>query len=122
GQMHTMIQGPIGWQGPCHWITMSVSSTGQALLSAALENRPGCDFGWGIYTIDLTQPAISVFGPQPLPWDGAQLQSVAIVPDQAGGTCNADFDGDGDIGTDADINAFFQCLGGNCCPTCGSPD
>ncbi|HYE63016.1 MAG TPA: DVUA0089 family protein [Phycisphaerales bacterium] len=29
-----------------------------------------------------------------------------------------DFDGDGDIGTDADIEAFFRCLGGNCCPTC----
>jgi Immunoglobulin I-set domain len=35
---------------------------------------------------------------------------------------SADFDGDGDIGTDADIAAFFECLGGSCCPTCGSPD
>ena len=34
----------------------------------------------------------------------------------------ADFNGDGDIGTDADIEAFFACLGGNCCPTCGSAD
>jgi hypothetical protein len=30
----------------------------------------------------------------------------------------ADFDGDGDFGTDADIEAFFACLGGDCCPTC----
>jgi|GEM_PF-1267753 hypothetical protein len=30
----------------------------------------------------------------------------------------ADFDGDGDIGTDADIEAFFACLAGSCCPTC----
>ena len=30
----------------------------------------------------------------------------------------ADFDGDGDIGTDADIEAFFACLAGNCCATC----
>jgi uncharacterized membrane protein len=37
-------------------------------------------------------------------------------------TCTADFNGDGDIGTDADIDAFFACLTGNCCPTCGSPD
>jgi hypothetical protein len=35
---------------------------------------------------------------------------------------NADFDGDGDSGTDADIEAFFACLGGNCCLTCGSAD
>ena len=32
--------------------------------------------------------------------------------------CTADFDGDGDIATDADIEAFFACLAGNCCPTC----
>ncbi len=30
----------------------------------------------------------------------------------------ADFDGDGDVGTDADIEAFFACLGGNCCAAC----
>jgi hypothetical protein len=30
----------------------------------------------------------------------------------------ADFDGDGDTGTDADIEAFFACLAGNCCSTC----
>jgi hypothetical protein len=34
-------------------------------------------------------------------------------------TCgSADFDGDGDPGTDADIEAFFACLAGNCCATC----
>jgi hypothetical protein len=36
--------------------------------------------------------------------------------------CSADFDGDGDNGTDADIEAFFACLAGDCCPTCGSAD
>jgi len=35
---------------------------------------------------------------------------------------SADFDGDGDTGTDLDIEAFFACLGGNCCPTCGDAD
>ena len=33
-----------------------------------------------------------------------------------------DFDGDGSPATDADIEAFFACLAGDCCPTCGSPD
>jgi hypothetical protein len=38
---------------------------------------------------------------------------------QGAGLCGtADFDGDGDLGTDADIEAFFACLAGNCCPTC----
>jgi hypothetical protein len=35
---------------------------------------------------------------------------------------SADFDGDGDTGTDADIEAFFACLAGSCCATCGSAD
>jgi len=35
---------------------------------------------------------------------------------------SADFDGDGDTGTDLDIEAFFACLGGDCCGTCGSAD
>ncbi|HYE62747.1 MAG TPA: hypothetical protein VD997_12195 [Phycisphaerales bacterium] len=30
----------------------------------------------------------------------------------------ADFNGDGDSGTDQDIEAFFACLGGNCCGPC----
>jgi hypothetical protein len=39
------------------------------------------------------------------------------------GCCgSADFNGDGAAGTDADIDAFFACLSGNCCPTCGSAD
>jgi hypothetical protein len=37
-------------------------------------------------------------------------------------TCCADFNGDGDARTDADIEAFFACLAGNCCATCCSPD
>ncbi len=34
------------------------------------------------------------------------------------GCGTADFDGDGDVGTDSDIEAFFSCLGGSCCATC----
>jgi len=36
--------------------------------------------------------------------------------------CPADFNGDGLIGTDADIEAFFACLAGNCCDTCFTAD
>jgi hypothetical protein len=35
-----------------------------------------------------------------------------------GRCCRADFNGDGDIGTDQDIMDFFDCLGGHCCATC----
>jgi hypothetical protein len=35
---------------------------------------------------------------------------------------SADFNGDGDSGTDADIEAFFTCVAGSCCAACGSAD
>jgi hypothetical protein len=34
------------------------------------------------------------------------------------GCGSSDFNGDGDFGTDQDIEAFFACLVGFCCPTC----
>ncbi len=36
--------------------------------------------------------------------------------------CTQDFDGDGDSGTDADIEAFFACIAGSCCDACGPAD
>lgn len=42
---------------------------------------------------------------------------IQVVPG-----CTADFDGDGDFGTDADIEAFFLCLAGTCCPRCFTAD
>jgi hypothetical protein len=35
---------------------------------------------------------------------------------------SADFNHDGESGTDADIAAFFACIAGNCCSACGSAD
>jgi len=34
----------------------------------------------------------------------------------------ADFDRDGSPGASADIEAFFACIAGDCCPACGSAD
>jgi hypothetical protein len=36
--------------------------------------------------------------------------------------CPNDFNRDGDVATDADIEMFFQCLAGNCCQTCHTAD
>jgi hypothetical protein len=54
----------------------------------------------------------------------AVSNACQTTPSNAAGlTVNsADFNGDGSLGTDADIEAFFTCLAGACCPTCGSPD
>jgi hypothetical protein len=47
----------------------------------------------------------------------------SITSEPAAFTINtADFNNDGDVGTDADIEAFFACLAGNCCDTCGTTD
>ncbi len=59
---------------------------------------------------------------------GTARSMVARIPVFCGtggcpATCgSADFNGDGDVGTDGDIEAFFACLGGSCCATCGTAD
>ncbi len=53
-------------------------------------------------------------------WEsGSGAAITLIVQGLAVPACsNADYDGDGDFGTDADIEAFFRCLAGTCCATC----
>ncbi len=48
--------------------------------------------------------------------------NYSIYRTQLGHCGSADFNHDGDLGTDSDIDAFFACLGGNCCPACDSAD
>jgi hypothetical protein len=53
--------------------------------------------------------------------DAYDLAATGDIPSCCG---SADFDGDGDEGTDADIEAFFAVIAGGVCPTgaCGSID
>jgi glucose/arabinose dehydrogenase len=51
---------------------------------------------------------------------GANIWRIRYAPSRP--CCTPDFNGDGDVGTDADIEAFFACLAGSCCATCGSAD
>jgi hypothetical protein len=47
------------------------------------------------------------------------LQYITPLTLTAPPTCGtSDFNGDGDFGTDQDIEAFFACLAGTCCATC----
>ncbi|HYE61800.1 MAG TPA: M36 family metallopeptidase [Phycisphaerales bacterium] len=51
----------------------------------------------------------------------AALDDILITSrtcNSTGGCGPQDFNGDGDSGTDQDIEAFFACLGGSCCPAC----
>jgi hypothetical protein len=54
-------------------------------------------------------------------FNGATGNGVLTLT-QLTGCGSADFNHDGDLGTDSDIEAFFACLAGNCCPTCDSAD
>jgi hypothetical protein len=50
----------------------------------------------------------------------AGLDEVSLIA--LGVNRTSDFNGDGDFGTEADIEAFFACLAGNCCATCPTSD
>lgn len=54
-------------------------------------------------------------------WEGGAWSAMQIVQ-LSGPGCTADADGDGDPGTDADIEAFFACLAGTCCARCSPAD
>jgi hypothetical protein len=80
----------------------------------------------GIFTAQFELPISTAPGGYPIAFkvltrdgvysDGSFIIKVGEAP------CSADFNGDGDVGTDADIVAFFSCIGGDCCRTCGSAD
>jgi hypothetical protein len=53
---------------------------------------------------------------------GSWYQEALLWARSLGGCGTADFNGDGDVATDADIEAFFACLAGTCCAVCGSAD
>jgi hypothetical protein len=97
-----------------------------------MGNDPGplpCGNGAFAYATPINSPNVSI-GVHPCPGVN-RYQIRCLISNQCGTTTSneatlvlnsADFDGDGSIGTDADIEAFFECLSGTCCPNCGSAD
>jgi hypothetical protein len=59
---------------------------------------------------------IGLFKPATSSSPDTSVTAMAGTPTVGCGT--PDFNGDLDFGTDADIEAFFACLSGTCCPTC----
>jgi hypothetical protein len=60
--------------------------------------------------------AVGLFKPATASNPATSASAAISAPVTPCGT--SDFNGDGDFGTDADIEAFFACLAGNCCATC----
>jgi hypothetical protein len=97
----------------------SYTATGTYFNAAVWDLR-------GFYVGDSTNhQLISPSEPAPVPAGSYATRvssRVAFIRGVVPMCGTADFNGDGDVGTDADIAAFFACLGGNCCATCGRAD
>jgi hypothetical protein len=103
----------------------AVPSAGQYWMSVvAILDRGGQanEPQWGWVQAQVTTPphAIQHFFGSILNPNNADM-SFVLNGTVGSGCGSADFDCDGDVGTDADIEAFFACLAGNCpAPPCTS--
>jgi subtilisin-like proprotein convertase family protein len=109
------------------WAATTTQGSGYVLPSGTFHPA-------GINSPSLPTPSLSAFSGQSFEgtwtltvedWWGLDTGSITsftlgtITPTSCGPTCGtSDFNGDGDFGTDQDIEAFFACLAGQCCATC----
>ena len=102
--------------------TLGAHANAQLSMTWTAIDGGGGRCAGGSFTLDCTtgQPdAGPVMSGGSLTFTGGFWAGVGPTPPPCG---SADFNGDGAVGTDADIEAFFACLSGACCPTCGSAD
>jgi hypothetical protein len=93
---------------------------GEYWIAVSVEGEPGVTSAIGSVPIpqDAGHNATQFFNGN---WVSLPIDFPFKLFGTIGSACGtADFDGDGDVGTDADIEAFFACLAGDCCPTCHS--
>jgi hypothetical protein len=119
GMLHTLPQNGMGYvrahfslSGPGVSVDLLTTDGHDSMI--ILDGRGG-RLVPGTYTLLIECTAHIVdFAPGPVDAhaDGP-LAAIRVTP--APPTCgSADFDCDGDVGTDADIESFFACLAGNC--------
>jgi hypothetical protein len=119
--LHTSLPIPADFSAP----RMAVDGFGRLFFSnGAFSNGrfyafdPDLTERWSISVpnINIGAPAIGAGGTLVVAGVGGNVFALRSTPINPCGT--SDFDGDGDFGTDADIEAFFACLAGNCCASC----
>jgi probable HAF family extracellular repeat protein len=95
---------------PLLWTTARGSEDFQDYLAAHGVDVSGWELG---YATAVSPDGLTIVG---YGWHYGQTEGwvADLHPDFHCGS--ADFDCDGDLGTDADIEAFFACLAGNCPP------
>jgi hypothetical protein len=89
-----------------------VLTPGEYWIAVSVEGEPGVTSAIGSIPIPQQQFFQGNWVSVPIDFPFKLFGSTAP-------TCgNQDFNGDGDFGTDQDIEAFFACLAGNCCAAC----
>lgn len=73
--------------------------------------------GVAVFIFQMEGPGI-----QSLEDESWAMDNLRITAENVARCGSGDFDGDGDTGTDQDIEAFFRCLAGDCCATCWGGD
>jgi hypothetical protein len=115
----------LDWQGQP--ITAPIASVNVTVVpggSGVVAVGPVTNEGQGVYLVQLSDVDHTAGTDHLIITVDDSTRKVVLMPQTAVivGRCAADFDGDGNIGNDADIAAFFACLAGNCCATCLTAD
>ncbi|HYE63253.1 MAG TPA: hypothetical protein VD997_14755 [Phycisphaerales bacterium] len=99
------------------WSPTAGASTTENFLRRHGVQLPPDAVGQLRWTVDISADGRTLMGQgelrasDTLSYTGVWVATIPICG-------SADFDNDGQSGTDADIEAFFACLGGHCCPLC----
>ena len=104
----------------------AVSGAGQNLWSVYLPREGGgavpiVPRTRAFYSGDSRRAYVGTSGSQTAGEEYAYLVALDTAPPRPT-ACDGDFNGDGDFGTDQDIEAFFECLAGRCCSACLTSD
>jgi len=101
-----------------------VAQTGEELVAQGSFNAPASAGSYLVYLANGQATVLISRGSQGQHSAvcAASLTLLDFITFTVSNCCSQDFDGDGDVATDADIEAFFHCLAGDCCPMCGSAD
>jgi hypothetical protein len=93
------------------------------IAAQLLHTFPSGNFEWWCSTNPPGPGTISYYRDSgQTQWQTNFVTPIAGLELSVSDCASPDFNHDGDVGTDQDIDAFFACLAGTCCPTCDSAD
>jgi hypothetical protein len=109
------VQGPDSQLLPVFFVQSGAYAVGTGTPNTSYQYNPGHGWGWPEGELRTILDGLNHTGnPTGLNF---------TIKGTPAPTCgSADFNQDGDVGTDADIYAFFACIAGSCCASCGSAD